>query len=85
MLKILEAQDPDSCWNKAQGTELVFVLLGRDPAAPLAIEAWCKERIRLGKNQKGDPQIEEARRLVAEMVHRQLHGSEIEKTTETAR
>ena len=60
MLKILEAQDPDSCWNKAQGTELVFVLLGRDPAAPLAIEAWCKERIRLGKNQKGDPQIEEA-------------------------
>lgn len=76
MIKSLEATDPQSCWNKATDNELTFVLLGRDAAAPVAIAAWCQERIRLGKNREGDPQIQEARRCAAEMVHRQLHGTE---------
>jgi hypothetical protein len=76
MLKQLEATDPNSCWNKAADSELTFVLLGRDKAAPAAIEAWCQERIRIGKNTENDPQIQEARRCAAEMVHRQLHGRE---------
>jgi hypothetical protein len=63
MKKCIEISDPTSCWNKAKDEELVFVLLGRDAAAPAAIEAWCAERIRLGKNKPGDEQIGEARSL----------------------
>ena len=40
--------------------EHLFVLLGRDAAAPFAIRAWVQERIRLGKNTPTDPQITEA-------------------------
>ena len=31
--------DPNSCLNRAADDEPVFVLLGRDPAAPFAISA----------------------------------------------
>ena len=60
MLKRLELSDPNSCMSKARDDEMTFVLLGRDPAAPAAILAWCQERVRVGKNQRGDAQIQEA-------------------------
>lgn len=60
MLKRHELTDPKSCLNKASDEENLFVLLGRDPAAPAAIRAWIAERIRLGKNAPGDGQILEA-------------------------
>lgn len=60
MLKAEETANPQSCWNKGRHDERMFVLLARDEAAPAAIRVWCAERIRLGKNQPGDPQIEEA-------------------------
>jgi hypothetical protein len=60
MLKRLELSDPKSCFNRARDDERLFVLLGRDVAAPAAIRAWIAERIRLGKNQPGDAQIREA-------------------------
>jgi phage-related baseplate assembly protein len=34
----------------AHPNEMVFVLLSRDAAAPVAIRAWVAERLRLGKN-----------------------------------
>lgn len=60
MRKRNEVADPASCLNRAEDGEMTFVLLGRDRAAPLAIRVWAGERIRLGKNQPGDPQILEA-------------------------
>ena len=60
MIKAQELAYPDSCFNKAHTDELIFVLLARDPAAPVAIEAWVNERIRLGKNTADDGQIAEA-------------------------
>lgn len=51
----------DTCMAHAHSQEMTFVLLGRDPAAPMAIYAWAAERIRLGKNAEGDAQIIEAR------------------------
>src|ERR1700685_1923787 len=56
----MEKADGRSCWNKADDGEMVFVLLGRDKAAPHAIRQWVEERIRLGKNRKSDHQILEA-------------------------
>lgn len=50
----------ESCLNRARIDEMVFVLLGRDVAAPVAIRAWIAERIRLGKNAPDDAQILEA-------------------------
>ena len=50
----------NSCLNKATDGERLFVLLARDPAAPVAIRAWVAERLRLGKNAPGDEQIREA-------------------------
>lgn len=60
MLKSEELSDPNSCFNKANDNELIFVLLGRDPAAAKTVRGWCVERLRLKKNKVDDPQIREA-------------------------
>jgi predicted component of type VI protein secretion system len=57
MLKKDELKDPTSCMNRARALEMVFVLLARDAAAPVAVRAWIEERIRLGKNTRDDAQI----------------------------
>ncbi len=62
-----EETDPGSCFNRARPSEMVFVLLGRDPAAPIAIRAWIKSRIRFGKNQPGDAQLVEAEQCASAM------------------
>lgn len=49
-----------TCMSSAHPEEMVFTLLSRDPAAPVAIRAWVAERIRIGKNTAGDAQITEA-------------------------
>ena len=67
MIKREELTNPNSCMSRAKDDEMTFVLLGRDTAAPVAIEAWIAERIRLGKNLPDDPQIVEARECVAKM------------------
>jgi hypothetical protein len=63
-----ELADPRSCLNRARDDEWTFVLLGRDPATPAAVRAWIEERVRLGKNGRGDPQILSAERLVADLL-----------------
>jgi hypothetical protein len=68
MIKKYERAAPNSCWNKAAEEELLFVLLGRDPAAPAAIEAWCRERIRLGLSSENDEKIDKARTIAEAMV-----------------
>lgn len=60
MLKRDEIEDTTSCLNRASDGERLFVLLARDPAAPVAIRAWIAERLRLGKNTPSDEQIREA-------------------------
>ena len=55
-----ELNEPTSCLNKAFPQEMVFVLLGRDPAAPYAIRNWTARRIALGKNKSSDEQLKEA-------------------------
>jgi hypothetical protein len=60
MLKFDEIRDPKSCFNRARGTERIFILLARDAAAPFTIRQWAEERIRLGKNKRDDAQIKEA-------------------------
>ena len=54
------AEGKHSCMNTAHPKEMVFVLLGRDPAAPVAIRAWVAERLRVGKNVATDDQIVKA-------------------------
>lgn len=56
-----------SCWNRADFDEPVFILLGRDESAMIAIHAWIKDRVRLGKNEVTDPQITEAMNCIQEM------------------
>jgi hypothetical protein len=68
MIKIEEISNPSSCLNKARDNERLFVLIGRDPAAPVAIQAWIDERIRLGKNKPKDDQILEAAACAALMA-----------------
>lgn len=67
MTKDQELYNPTSCFNKAHDSELIFVLLARDSAAPAAVEAWIDERIKLGINQPDDRKIVEARGWVAEV------------------
>lgn len=76
MIKFLEQSDPNSCLNKARDDERLFVLLARDPAAPVAIQAWIAERIRLGKNTPDDPQIREAAECASLMLSAQKEGSD---------
>jgi hypothetical protein len=60
VIKRDEIENTESCLNKARADERLFVLLARDPAAPVAIRAWVAERVRLGKNTLTDDQIVEA-------------------------
>jgi hypothetical protein len=60
MRKRDEIEYTESCFNKARDEERLFVLLARDPAAPVAIRAWVNERLRLGKNAPNDAQLVEA-------------------------
>lgn len=78
MIKQMEKADGRSCWNKAENGEMVFVLLGRDKAAPHAIREWAKERVRLGKNRQDDYQIQEALKA-ADSIERS-QGNESRKT-----
>ncbi len=75
MRKRDELNDPKSCMMRARDDEMTFVLLGRDVAAPAAIRAWIKERIRLGKNRPDDHQIAEAM-YCALTIESELHGAE---------
>lgn len=68
MRKREELTNPNSCMSRANAEEMTFVLLGRDEAAPIAILAWIKERIRLGKNTPDDAQVVEAARCAAAMA-----------------
>lgn len=67
MRKQEELSNPNSCINQALPTELTFVLLGRDAAAPVAIRAWIGERLRTGKNAPDDQQIQNAA-IMAQMM-----------------
>ena len=60
MRKRLELRHEHSCLNKADNDEMIFVLIGRDVAAPATIRFWVEERVRLGKNKLSDDQIKEA-------------------------
>jgi len=57
MRKKDELSTEHSCMQRAHPNEMVFVLLSRDAAAPVAIRAWVAERLRLGKNEETDEQI----------------------------
>ncbi len=60
MRKRDELTNPSGCMFRAHDDEMTFVLLGRDEAAPPTIRHWIHERIALGKNAPGDPQLVEA-------------------------
>jgi hypothetical protein len=66
--KIDEIKNPNSCFNKARPEELIFVLLERDEATPIAVQAWIEARIRLGKNSADDKQITEAREFLCRVL-----------------
>ncbi len=68
MRKLLEVTLTESCLNKANDGELLFVLMGRDIVAPTVIRFWCEQRIKHGKNNPGDPQIVDAMELAADMA-----------------
>lgn len=70
MRKSRELTDPQSCLNRAAPDELLFVLRGRDPAAPSAIRSWAIERLKLGMNHGNDLQICEALEC-AELMEKQ--------------
>jgi hypothetical protein len=60
MRKIHEKERLDSCFNRAKNTEMLFVLLARDPAVSQTILFWVSERIRLGQNTLADDKIQQA-------------------------
>jgi hypothetical protein len=65
MKKSEELANPQSCLNRAADDELIFVLLAHDRASAATVRAWVGERLRMGKNVLGDPQIQSALRWAA--------------------
>ena len=57
------------CYAFAEADEPVFVLLGRDAAAPHTVREWAATRLELGKNEPGDRQIVEAHQCADAMRH----------------
>lgn len=62
----------EGCMAKAGPEEMTFVLLGRDPAAPMAILDWVRHRIAIGKNQPDDSQIIEALQCAETMMKERI-------------
>jgi hypothetical protein len=60
MTRVDEIEKPESCFNKADKYERMFILLARDASAPVAIKAWVVDRLITGKNKIEDSQIVEA-------------------------
>lgn len=60
MRKQFELADSESCLNRAQNNEMVFVLRGHDVAAPFAIRQWVQMRVTMGKNTLDDKQMQDA-------------------------
>ena len=77
MRKFAELSSKESYMSKARPTEMTFVLLGRDAAAPVAIMRWVEERIRLGKNTIDDEQIKEAVRC-ADLMENERTGRKLD-------
>jgi hypothetical protein len=73
MRKQQEIENTSSCFCRAREDEMIFVLLGRDVAAPATIRTWVEERIRLGKNWRSDSQMQEALRC-AEVMEKEQRG-----------
>jgi hypothetical protein len=69
-----ELSDSQSCLTRARDDEMLFVLLGRDAAAPATIRFWAEERVRLGKNKPTDPQIIEALNAAAIMEDERVNA-----------
>ena len=64
MIKREELVNPGSCLNKAREDEMVYCIIGHDPALPAALRAWIAERIRLGKNKPDDQQIVDTQNVI---------------------
>ncbi len=73
MKKSEELQDPNSCWNRARDDEHVFPILDRDVTMPATIRFWTQERMRQGRNEYSDSQIQEALQL-AKSIERERLG-----------
>ena len=75
MRKFEEITNPKSCLLRARMDEMLFVILGRDAAAPDTIRYWVQKRLALGKNQVADAQIQEALECASTMEReRELRG-----------
>jgi hypothetical protein len=76
MRKIDEKNLPSSCWNKALDDEVMFVLLARDPDAPLAISAWMRaRRDRLGPDARADTEAASACAAAMAKQHRAVRNA----------
>lgn len=65
--KRTELSDPNSCLNKAQDDEMIFVLRAKDPCAGIAILAWINARIDQKLNTIDDEKIKSAYRAIDAM------------------
>lgn len=74
MTKIDEVSSFESCLNKAKDNEMLFVLRAHDITAPIVIRHWVDERIRLGKNKVGDPELVDALKCAAIMEDQRNRG-----------
>lgn len=79
MTKSNERGNPQSCWNKANEHEIMFILLDRDTSAPATIRFWCKERISQGLNSSYDSQIDSAM-AIADRIERLQANRQVEES-----
>lgn len=68
MIKRREISDPNSYLNRSADGEVLFVLMGRDAAAPATIQFWISQRVLLGKNAPDDAQLLEAKECAKKMA-----------------
>lgn len=84
MIKSEELNDPNSCLNRAEDDEMLFVLRAKDPAAPNVIRFWVQHRYQLGLNCPEDKKVAEALECAAEMsrYQRELLIEQLSKTSD---
>ncbi len=68
MIKHMELAELNSCLNKADDDEPIFVIRAKDPCAVATILAWCNFRVENGYNQPGDAKLTEAMGLTNQIA-----------------
>lgn len=79
MIKREELSNPNSCLNKAEDDEILFVFRDKDLTFADVVRYWIGKRIQYGLNKPGDAKLVEAEETAQRVQRKQQEKLERER------